>query len=314
MAVVVHPSAAHAIMAGRGIRRVACAVALHPGWWAALCWFIWRALSVPANVLDLAGPATRSTEAACTGEGITFRSCAPVPAGHGAAYMAPTTMQLDHLAKTAAFVADLAHLAGMALATVAIALFVFSLFTTPTHMVGSDRRLRAVGRGIGRPTVAARAANRGAYQRIRAPWGGFSTDWSASKRDAAAVDKRLARVGNYRARRWGRRWSAERAAGAATYSCPRFYDRFLMRRADPPKSKLARKAAEKRAAKRKARKAEPAPYPDETLPPPPPPSPTPASATKLDPDDGPPPSPRQRAEYASRLAARTAERATAGRY
>lgn len=291
MTVVVHPSAAQVIMAGRGTKRVGCAVLLHPGWAAAVCWLIWRALSVPANVIDLAGPATRSTEVACRGEGIAFRQCAPVPAGQGVAVMAPTTLQMDRLAEFFAYVANLAHFCGVALATAAIGMFVYSLFSTPTHIIGRDQRLHAVSR---RPTLANRAVHRGAYTKVRAPWGGFKTDWSASKRDAATLDKRLARVGDYRLKRWGRRWSAERAAGAATFSNPRFYDRWLIRRTAPPKTALGRKAAERRAKRRAERKAGPAPYPDETLPPPPPKrSPKAPAGPCLDPDDGPPPAPRQ---------------------
>jgi hypothetical protein len=268
------PTLAHAIVGARWGRRAFLSACLHPGWWAALCWLTHKALTAPVLAAAMANPAGHSAEVACTGEGIAFRQCAPVASG-GDAVLPAIPVNANGVAgvlRTITFTAELFRFAGIALIAVAIVAGVFSLLTTPTHMVGRDRQLRAVGRGASRPTLANRAANRGAYTRIRAGHAGMVADWRASKRDAANLDKRLARVGAWRLKRWHRRQAHERAQGVSDSGLtqPRFYDRWLIRRVEPPKTKLGRKAAERRAEKRTARKAGPAPYPDDTLPPPPP--------------------------------------------
>lgn len=287
---VTGPTLAHSIVAARWGRRAFLSAALHPGWWAVLCWLTWRALSAPVVVAALASPTPRSTDVACEGNGLVFRTCAPVPAGQGVPLM-PAVPPSTGVVKTFALMADMAYFAGLTLTAAAIVLAVASVLTSPTHVLGRDRRLHAVGRGpIGRPTLAARAVNRGMYARIKAGHAGMVSDWRASKRDAAALDKRLGKVGAWRLKRWGRRWAAEDIAGA-TRSTPGVVDRWLIRRTDPPKTKLGRKAAKRRADKRAARKGPPADYPD-----------TPAARPHLDPNDGPPLSPRQRDEYAARQA------------
>lgn len=62
-----------------------------------------------------------------------------------------------------------------------------------------------------------------------------------ARRDVASTKARLGKVGERRAKRWGKRWSAEAAAGE-TYSNPGLVDRWLLRQTKPPKTRTAKKA------------------------------------------------------------------------
>lgn len=300
---LVGPSPVHAIVAARGIKRCVISAALHPGWWALICWCAWRTLTTPAVVAGIAAPPARSNEIACTGSGIAFRQCAPVPAGHGDPNpIIAMTPPVAGPAKVLEWIGLGFFYAGVGLLVSAAILGIFSLLTMPTHRVGSGGQLHSVGRGAGRPTLAARATHRGAYQRIKLARGGFKTDWTAAKRDATNLDKRLARVGRWRLRRWHRRINNERSHGVAesSLSKARFYDRFLFRRIDPPKTERGQERANKRntkkatkkANKKTHRKAGPADYDSDDLPPPPPRPPASPPGPRLDPDDGPPLAPR----------------------
>jgi hypothetical protein len=127
-------------------------------------------------------------------------------------------------------------------------------------------------------------------------------------RDVRATKARLGKVGQHRARKWGKRWSREAAAGE-TYSNPGAVDRWLLRQTKPPKTKAAKKAdrAAKKIGKADKRRQTAeldaewatelaAPIEHQTL---------------LDPTDGPPLSPVQRAEYAERIEMSDRERLAA---
>lgn len=101
-------------------------------------------------------------------------------------------------------------------------------------------------RALAQQRVAAARQSQRAGGGVRAGWRGVRSDWTAAKRDVAGVNRRLTRVGKWRATRWGRRWAREAAAGVE-YTNPGRVDRWLIRHTDP--SKKARKAA---AAARKA--------------------------------------------------------------
>jgi hypothetical protein len=292
-----------AFFAGRITRRLGLTALLHPGWGAFVCWLVWKALSAPMLIASIA-PGPRSTDVSCTGDSLLFRSCAPVPQGQGVALI--PQIETAGPAKTmavAAFFADIVQMVGVGLATGAALLIIFSFLTTPTHVLGRDRQLHATGRGISRPTLARRAVHRGAFTRIRSTRAGVGADWRASKASAAELQRKGARLGRWRLTRWGRRWSAERAAGVPEQGLtrPRFYDRWLFRLNDPPTTKAGKKRAAKRAEKTADRKAGPGEYDSDNLPPPPPATPERPPRPNLDPDDGPPAPPvREPASAGSR--------------
>lgn len=303
---LVGPSPVHAIVVARGIKRCVISAALHPGWWALICWCAWRFFTAPAVVAGIASPPTSPSDISCIQTGALPRSCILESRGGPPLPFVAVAEPVAGPAKVLEWVGLGFFYAGVALLVSAAILGLFSLLTMPTHRVGGSGQLHAVGRGAARPTLASRATHRGAYQRIKPPRGGFKADWSAAKRDATNLDKRLARVGRWRLRRWHRRINNERSRGVAegSLSKARFYDRFLFRRIDPPKTERGKQKAEKRNTKKATKKSErkaarksgPAPYDSDDMPPPPPRSPSPAPGPRLDPDDGPPVAPPSRSE------------------
>jgi type II secretory pathway pseudopilin PulG len=133
--------------------------------------------------------------------------------------------------------------------------------------------------------------------RVMAAGRHISAENRRARSDVAGARARLGKVGDRRARKWGKRWSREAAAGE-TYSEPGAVDRWLLRQTKPPKTRKARKAdrAAKKIGKADKRRQTAeldaewdielaAPVEHQTL---------------LDPTNGPPLSPVQRAEYAER--------------
>lgn len=294
----------NAIFAARLGRRIFFAVALHPGWWAVVCWVLWHFLTSPivlttASAIDVSGARTAQvplvgyTDATYQIEGtlLTRHYVAPLPPAPANDPLTPHVARVSGVTWVAI---EGTRVAGLVLTFAAAVLGIVSVLTAPTHVLGRDGRLRPAGRGLGRPTLARQVTRRGTYARIKAGKAGVVADWKAAKGDADRVNKRLRRVGNWRARRWARRHAAERAHGAE-YSRPGVVDRWLMRRADPPKDtrvkKTVAKVRERLGTTKAERKAGPADYPG-------------TAGPRLDPTDGPPLSPAQKDRYADRIAGR----------
>jgi type II secretory pathway pseudopilin PulG len=132
--------------------------------------------------------------------------------------------------------------------------------------------------------------------RVMAAGRHISAENRRARSDVAGARARLGKVGDRRARKWGKRWSREAAAGE-TYSEPGAVDRWLLRQTKPPKTRKARRAdraAKKigKADKRRQTAELDAEWATELA--------APEHQTLLDPTDGPPLSPVQRAEYAER--------------
>jgi hypothetical protein len=255
------PGPAHAFYAARVGRRVGGAACLHPGIGAVVCWALWKVLTLPELVAGLDAADTRHLLLESHGPG--------------------------RVAGTAAIAAAVFQALGATLATGAVLLALVNLFSAPTHARTHDGRLRRL-KGLQRPSMAERHRSPGRYARVKTGHGGIMKDWRAAKGDAANMDRRLGRVGAWSLKRWARRWSYEDAVGAER-SQPGRVGRALHRRADPPKDGPVKRAAAKMGARvgttKAERKAGPADYPADDLPPAPPPDPP---MPRLDPTAGPP--------------------------
>lgn len=310
------PDLRHSIVAARWARRAICSAALHPGMWAGGCWVLVQLLKSGAKMSMLQSPTSQDVKAVCDTSSLAPK-CYVAHHGDTVATFAYAP-NAGSPADTFLYTAGLVSMIGVALAVTAVFLGIFSLFTTPTHRVGRDGRLHTAGRGLSRPTLATRAANRGAFTRIKGTKAGMVADWKAAGRTKTKLDRRLARFGRWRLTRWGRRWAREDAVGAERTN-PRFYDRWAIRHAEPPKTERGKRKAEerhtKKADRKASRKAEPAPYPDDTLPPPPPKQKaSTAKGPRLDPTNGPKQAPpRPEPTERERVASETADQ-FAGRY
>lgn len=232
------PGPAHAIAAARVGKRAGRLACIHPGWGAFGCWLIWSLLTAPALVAAASAPIVRPPiEGTRVGE---------------------TVYDMHRVAGTLWFLAWFFRMCGLTLAVAAVFLALENLFKPVTHKLGPGRQFQPVGL-FGRPSMAQRHRNPGAFARVSAGKAGVVKDWKAAKHDAEDLNGRITRVGGWRYRRMQRRWARERAYGVQ-YSNPGRVDRWLFRHLDPPTERKAKKQA-KRTAARAERKAGPADYP-----------------------------------------------------
>lgn len=215
----------HAVAAvrtgGRVVRWASGFSRLRPGVCAAACWMGWAWLTQVAR--------SPAVAAAATAERLVLD-----PAGNpvldAAGKPVWQVVQTGTLTGTAGIAATWFGF-GAAIFTIgAVTLAASNALAQPTHRVGHDGRLRAVA---GYTTRSAR--RHGSYTRIRRGRG-VRGDWKQAGRDVAHLDRRLARVGQWRLRRWGRQWARERAAGVPDdgLTRPGVIDRALFRRVKPP--------------------------------------------------------------------------------
>ncbi len=197
-----------------------------PAAFAVACWLLYG-VAAGLNQAALANlHPVREVRAQCTmgpsneiTEGRNWATCQP---GTGEAIYS-VTYDLSRPAAAAANAAGIFRLAASVFTVGALALVALSVLGSASRTPGQPRRY------VGRAAAHVRREH------------------SRAKRDVREAKARLGKVGDKRARKWGKRWSAEAAAGE-TYTRPGRVDRWILRQAKPPKTRAAKKG--ERAAKK----------------------------------------------------------------
>lgn len=202
--------------AGRSVGWANRLTRAHPGAFAVLLWVLWAVL----------GSLSRTAAAAALE--ITFDSAGQPARDSTGHLLQRTAVEAASLGGPASVGATLAWLAAVVFTFGAVAAFVSSLASEPTHRVGADGRPRRVK---GRHTSMARRRN-GRYLRLRVRRSGVARDWRDAKRDARFVDRRLSRLGTARQRTWDQIWAVE-DANLAERSQMGTLDRIVTRQAKP---------------------------------------------------------------------------------
>lgn len=227
--------AAMSIRTGGRILRWAWGLAFfRPGVLATICWFGWGWLSHLADAAAVATPIVTV---------VTWRSSpnSPgIPLRDSTGHVLQNVADVSRLASPVAMAATWCWVIAVFCTIGAFTMIMLNLSSQPTHRLGPDGRWQATN---GYTTVARR--RQGVYGRVRAVHGGVKDDWHAAQHDVSQMNRRLERLGHYRLRRWGRQWSAERAAGVPDKGLTRAgpVDRWLFTRTKPPRKAVSGRKA-----------------------------------------------------------------------
>jgi hypothetical protein len=267
----------HALLAGRAVGGIARSLA-HLAIWrplllAVVFWILYTGAATLHQIAAAAPPDVREVRAECTltpsdkAQGV-YRNWVTCQPGTGAVLIS-NTYSYERPAAAAGYAAGLFRLGAM-------------VTTIGAVTVGA---LKLIGGGVAR-------SQRRHPGRVKAAVDHVKHENARARRDVAATKARLGKVGERRARQWGRRWSAEAAAGEP-YSSPGAVDRWLLRQTKPKSQRKADRAAKKigRAHQRRETAEVDSMWAAELA----------APEPRLNPLDGPPLSPVQRADYAGRL-------------